>query len=230
MHALLLGLALAAPPSADFRDLFNGKDLDGWVVEGTDKDKAGKPVWSVKDGLIRCKGTGFGFLRYDRREFSDFSLRVEYRFEGKTPDNPKAKAGNSGLGIRTMPFDPKKATQTRPSFYSYEIQLLDDAGKPANSHGTGSLYRYKSPTANPVKPAPEWNVIEVTCVGSKYRISMNDQPILEADQNELPDLPEKEKPKGVAAPKDKPLKGYVSLQNHGGTIEFRKVAVRDLAK
>ncbi len=61
--------------------LFNGRDLSGWVVEGTTENKKSgetKPVWSVADGLLHCEGSGFGFLRYDR-ELCDFTLHVEYR-------------------------------------------------------------------------------------------------------------------------------------------------------
>ena len=230
---LLAGL-FSSPLAADdakgeFRDLFNGKDLNGWVVEGTEKDKAGNPVWSVKDGHILCQGTGGGFLRFDPKEFGDFTVRVEYRFAAPDRTVAKPKVGNSGIGIRTAKYDPKKATHTRPSYYSYEVQLLDDAGKEPNTHSTGSLYRYKAPTTNPVKAAPEWNTIEIACVGPKIRISINGTQVLDADQTEIPDL-EKGKPKDVAAPKDKPLKGYVSLQNHGSTIEFRKVQIKELGK
>src|SRR6516165_5042820 len=92
--ALLLTLAEAAA-AEDFRDLFDGKSLDGWVVEGPAKDQAGRMMWSVEDGRIVCLGEGFGFLRYDRREFSDFTLRVEYRFDPAAAGRP---ASNSGLG------------------------------------------------------------------------------------------------------------------------------------
>lgn len=41
---------------------FNGKDLSGWAAEGDAKVKsgpdAGKAVWSVKNGMIRCEGLG----------------------------------------------------------------------------------------------------------------------------------------------------------------------------
>lgn len=219
----------AEPSAASFRDLFDGKSLDGWVVEGVEKDKAGVPVWSVKDGHIACQGSGGGFLRFDGQEFADFTLRVEYRFAEPDKTVAKPKVGNSGIGIRTRKYDPMKAASTRPSFYSFEVQLMDDAGKTPDVHSTASLYRYKAASANPVKPAPEWNTIEITCKGPKYYISVNGQQVLEADQTELADL-EKGKPKDVAAPKDKPLKGYVSLQNHGSKIEFRKVQVKELAK
>ena len=182
--ALLLPLA-SATLADDFRDLFDGKSLDGWVVEGPGADQAGRPMWSVEDGRIVCLGKGFGFLRYDRREFGDFTLRVEYRFAPPPAGRPP---GNSGLGIRTGRFDPKRSRETRPSYAAFEVQLLDDAGSPPSAHGTGSLYRYRGPTANPARPAPEWNTIEVTCVGPRITVRLNGRTILEADQSELPDV------------------------------------------
>src|SRR5262245_34838226 len=145
-------LALTAP-AGEVRELFNGKDLTGWVVEGVKEYKDGdqvKPVWQVRDGLLHCDGKGFGFLRYAEREFADFKLRLEYRTAPKC---------NSGVGIRTVPFDPKRNLATRPSLASYEIQITDDAGKPPTKHSSGSLYRYVAPKSNPFKPAGEWNTL-----------------------------------------------------------------------
>ena len=190
------------------------------MVEGPAKDKTGQMMWSVSDGRIACLGEGFGFLRYDRSEFSDFTLRVEYRFIPTPGGKPQA---NSGLGIRTGRFDPARSRETRPSYAAFEVQLLDDAGSPPSAHGTGSLYRYKSPTANPARPAPEWNTIEVACAGPRITVRLNGQTILEADQSELADV--KTKPAAAPAPKDKPRKGYVALQSHSGRVEFRKVQV-----
>jgi hypothetical protein len=206
----VVALPLLAAHADDFRSLFNGKDLDGWVAEGTIEYKDGdqtKPIWSVKDGMIVCAGKGGGFLRYDRQEFSDFVLHLEYRMAPKC---------NSGIGVRTMVFDPKKSTATRPSFYSYEIQLLDDADKPPTKHSTGSLYRYVAPKANSAKPAPEWNSIDVECIGPRIKITLNGQEILDVDQTTIEEI------------KNKPLKGYVCVQNHGGVIEFRNLKIREL--
>jgi hypothetical protein len=218
--ALLLTMS-SASWAGELRDLFDGKSLDGWVVEGPAKDKTGRIMWSVADGRIACLGDGFGFLRYDREEFDDFTLRVDYRFLPAPGGKPQA---NSGLGIRTGRFDPKRSRETRPSYASFEVQLLDDAGSSPSAHGTGSLYRYKSPTTNPARPGPEWNTIEVTCAGPHITIRLNGQITLEADQSELADV--KSKPATVAAPKDKPRKGYVALQSHSGRVEFRKVQIR----
>jgi hypothetical protein len=201
-------VALAADPAPV--ELFNGKDLSGWVAEGVveykDADGQPRPVWSVRDGLLCCDGKGFGFLRYDRRQFADFVFHVEFRM---------APRCNSGIGIRTGVFDPKKSRATRPSFAAYEIQLSDDAGKPPSKHSTGSLYRYVAPRVNPIRPAGEWNALDIECVGPRIRIAMNGQELTDVDQT------------AVAEIKAKPLKGYVCLQNHGGTIAFRNLRIEE---
>lgn len=166
--------------------------------------------------MIRCDGSGFGFLRYTPREFADFVWDLEYRFDKPAPA-PKPKIGNSGVGIRTGVFDPKKSWETRPSVASYEIQLLDDAGMAPSDHGSASLYRFVAPRANKVKPSPEWNRLTITCKGPVIRVAINDEVVLEKDQSTDPKL------------KDKPLKGYLCLQNHNSGITFRNLRVKDLA-
>jgi hypothetical protein len=227
---LVCAAGLAPAQSPEFHDLFNGKDMDGWVVEGAKKNKEGNAVWSVKDGLLTCDtGRGaYGFLRWEKQEYADFILRVEYRM---TPPSKDIGRGNSGLGIRTPPYDPAKSSQTRPSYAAYEVQLLDDAGKPPDKHSSGSLYRYVAPSMNPVKAGPEWNTIEVECVGPQIRVTINGQKVVDVDQTKVADLTRAEdptKPADAPAPKDKPLKGYVSLQSHTGKVEFRKVQIAEL--
>lgn len=214
--ALLLPLLTADPPA---RDLFNGKDLDGWVVEGSREFKDGgkpAPVWVVKDGMISCMvaDRSFGFLRFKEREFADFHLSLEYRFT--PPTTAKGKRGNSGIGVRTVAFDPKKSRDTRPSFASYEIQLQDDADKKADKHTTGSLYRYVAPKEQAAKAAPEWNAIEVRCVGPRIEITLNGKKIIDVDQTTVEPI------------KDKRLKGYLCLQNHGTRVDFRNIKLREI--
>src|SRR5438128_4814794 len=91
----ILASAVAAPAD-EFRDLFDGKTLDGWVIDGPKDGKDGKPIWALRDGMIVASGKAFGFLRYDRQTFGDFALRVEYRF---APAATARDRGNSGLGI-----------------------------------------------------------------------------------------------------------------------------------
>lgn len=224
---MLLFLCLLLPPPAEgeWQDLFNGKDLTGWVREARDR-KDGIPKWTVTPaGELKSEAglDGFGFLRYDQAQFGDFVLRLEYRFE---PEAIGVFKGNSGVGIRTGKFDPSQSSATRPSFSAFEVQLLDDAGKPASKHSTASLYRYAGPVKNTSKPAPEWNKLEVRCVGPKIRIHLNDEEVLDADQTKLADLASK--PKSAPAPKDKPTRGFISLQSHTGTVLFRKIQIQKL--
>ncbi len=190
--------------------LFDGKSLSGWKAEGAstyEKDGEKLPVWAVSDGTILCTGKGFGFLRYADREFSDFTYHVEFKMAPKC---------NSGLGVRTTVFDPSRSRATRPSIYSYEIQLIDDAGKAPDVHSTGSLYRYVAPSENAIKPAGEWNEIEIRCVGNMIQVVLNGKKIIDVDQSK------------IEAIKKKPTRGYVCLQNHGGTIAFRNLWVKEV--
>src|SRR5262249_869335 len=157
----------------------NSKDLTGWVVEGVAEYKDGdqvKPVWQVRDGLLHCDGKGFGFLRYAEREFADFRLHLEFRMAPKC---------NSGIGIRTVPSAPKKTPATRPSYASYEIQLIDDAGKPPTKPSSGSLYRYVAPKSNPFKPAGQWNALVIECIGPHIRLTANGEEIINVDQTTI---------------------------------------------
>ena len=44
-----------------FRDLFNGRDLTGWIPpDGSEK------TWSVREGILVCSGRPNGVMRTDR--------------------------------------------------------------------------------------------------------------------------------------------------------------------
>lgn len=199
--------ATAADPAA-FRELFNGRDFDGWVMEGPPEGLThpdGRPVWSVKDGEIVCQGKRWSFLRYDRETFADFTLELEFLM---------APGCNSGVGLRTGPIDLADPQNTRPSCFSYEIQLLDDAGKPPTEHSSGSLYRYVAPAENAIRPAGEWNSLVITCLGPRIRVVLNGRTIQDFDQTSL------------AETRNKPLTGNICLQNHGHLIRFRNLRIR----
>ena len=200
-------------------ELFNGKDLSGWVIEGpTEFDNKGNkgPIWVADNGMITCRVNNrksYGFLRYDKKQFADFVFSLEYRLSEK--EMPKQSPCNSGIGIRTGVYDPKKS-DSPPSRAGYEIQLLDDAMKNPDKHSTGSLYRYIAPSVKAVKPAPEWNKIEIECKGPRIIVTLNGEKIIDVDQTTVEEI------------KNKPLKGYVCVQNHGGKVDFRNLRVKEL--
>ena len=64
-------------------DLFNGKDLTGWVDVNTSPE-----TWYVKDGMLICKGKPIGVMRSER-QYENFLLHVEWRH--------MEPGGNSGI-------------------------------------------------------------------------------------------------------------------------------------
>lgn len=174
--------------------------LEPWVVDARPGELENhRKKWTIGHGVLHNSGGGYGFLRYDKR-LSDFEFKGEYRLPGR---------GNSGIGIRSVPYTGGR--QTRPSFAAYELQLVDDYGQPPTRHSTMSLYRYVAPRANPSKPAGEWNSFHVICRGPKIIVHLNGEEILNIDQREHEEI------------EDKPLSGYLMLQNHGSEVDFRNL-------
>ena len=67
-----LAAARAAEPPR-FEELFNGKDLSGWVNVNTAPD-----TWSVRDGVLLCTGRPIGVMRTEK-QYENFILHVEWR-------------------------------------------------------------------------------------------------------------------------------------------------------
>lgn len=70
---LLVAASLRAEDAPVFRDLFNGKDLSGWVDVNTSPE-----TWSVKDGFLVCQGSPIGVMRSEK-QFENFILHIEWR-------------------------------------------------------------------------------------------------------------------------------------------------------
>ena len=59
--SVLLASSLRAEGIPQFKDLFNGKDLTGWVDVNTSKD-----TWYVRDGMLICTGKPIGVMRTEK--------------------------------------------------------------------------------------------------------------------------------------------------------------------
>src|SRR5947209_15703630 len=103
---ILLFFAMAVLGQEGFRDLFNGKDLSGWVNVNTEKS-----TWSVKDGMIICTGHPIGVMRTDR-EYENFILHVEWMH--------MEAGGNSGVFVWS---DAKPQESRLPA--GVEVQMLE---------------------------------------------------------------------------------------------------------
>jgi hypothetical protein len=175
--------------------------LRDWVVErklsGTHIQPLG--VWTVsEDHVLHCDGRGFGFLRYDRI-LGDFVYACEYRL---------VPGANSGIGIRGVPYESK--VSTRPSHAGCELQIFDELSV-TGVQGNMSLYNHLAPTSNPSKPGGEWNQVAIACRGPRLRVWLNGVLVQDVDQRDH------------ASIRDKPLSGYLQLQNHHSVVAFRNL-------
>ena len=124
--------------------LFNGKDLKGWMpkIAGSEQGVNFKDTFRVQDGLLTVaydkyeKFNGeFGHLFY-KDPFSNYRLRVEYRFIGEqTPGGPGWAFRNSGIMIHCQP--PATMTKDQSFPVCLEVQLL--GGNGTDERSTGNL-------------------------------------------------------------------------------------------
>jgi hypothetical protein len=201
---------LFAPADDGFVRLFPGDSLQGWIEEQHSFFKREHPnqrTWSAKDGVVGCNGAlgNCGFLRY-QKPLGDFVLRLEYCVP---------KGCNSGVGIRARVPYTTLSPNTLPSSVGFEVQILDDAGKPAAIGSSGAFYSVLAPRVNAARPAGEWNQLEIDCRGPRIHVTLNGQRVQDVDQTKIPNI------------EPRPLSGYLSLQNHGGSVRFRNVRLKE---
>jgi hypothetical protein len=211
---LLLGVALLASPSfsAEWKQLFNGKNLDGW-------QHVGPGGMTVEEGLIQTHG-GMGLLYWNGNKLGDCVVRVVYKMRDKND--------NSGVYIR-IPIAPLEADM--PVNYGYEVQIDNDpeAVNEDEYHVTGTLYSLTKPKARPGKPGPEWNTMEITLDGPRTQVSVNGVEVTDYTEGE-PVPPKKfsfEPERGI-----RPNYGYIGLQNHSDKdiVFFKEVAIKALRR
>lgn len=205
---------LAILPEPKFRDLFNGKDLTGWVNVNTDKD-----TWTVRDGMIVCTGLPIGVMRTDR-QYENFILEIEWRH--------MESGGNSGVFLWS---DAKPEGNRLPR--GMEVQMLEldwvrqhrrkDGTYPPVAYVQGELFGAGGMTAvaaNPrgrrsksvehrCKGVGEWNKYTVVAVDGTVKLSINGKFV-----NSIRNASEK--------------KGYICLESEGKEIHMRNIRIMEL--
>lgn len=201
VFVLVVSVQAEPPKNKDgFQTLFNGKNLEGWMTKGN---------WMAKkDGVLAIiprKGEK-GWQRYDaylwsKKKYTDFILDLEFKYN---------KGGNSGVFIRVK--DVKNPVDT-----GIEVQILDSYGKKGKliHHDNGGVIRTVGPSKNMSKPAGEWNRMIVTCKKSNLQVDLNGEEIVNIDLSNTP-------------VKDRPLSGFIGLQDHGIPLWFRNIKIKPL--
>jgi hypothetical protein len=204
MRILLAALLLAgACPAAEWKQLFNGKDLAGW-------EHVGPGSFTVEDGLLKPQG-GMGLLWYTPKKFGNTTIRVVFKTLGERD--------NSGVYIR-FPEQPKDPWYAIHNGYEVQIDSGDD-----DWHCTGAIYSLSKVARRNQKPKGEWNTLEITLKGQKETVvKLNGEQI--NDYVEGAPVPARTKYyEPVRGPRSE--YGYIGLQNHDANtnLRFKEVSV-----
>ncbi|MCM0060237.1 MAG: DUF1080 domain-containing protein [Algoriphagus sp.] len=127
--------------------LFNGKDLTGWTVYGTEK-------WYVANGLLVSESgpdKGYGYLG-TTAEYGDFEVELEFKQEAN---------GNSGVFIRST------VDGTKVSGWQVEVAPPgNDTGGIYESYGRGWLIK-PDPEKDKALKFGEWNKMKIVVQGDR---------------------------------------------------------------
>ena len=189
-----------------FVPLFDGKTLDGWIGDY-------KGV-KAKDGMIVIEQGCRGAMLTEKK-YGDFVLRFDFRLH---------PGSNNGLIIRS----PKDKT---PPNDGMELQIIDNsAEKYANLKEYqyhGSLYYVAPAKRGFQKKVGEWNSQEVSCIGSKLKVTLNGTVILDVDMNDFD-------PNNTIAHHPVPAlrypEGHIGFLSHNDPIEVRNVRIKEVKK
>lgn len=198
-------------PPSDAVVLFDGKDFSAWQHED-----GSAPKWQLEDGAMTVvKKTGAIF---SKKEFGSIQLHIEFRTPAEVKDKSQGR-GNSGIFLQNR----------------YELQVLDSYENRTYSNGQcGSIYKQYIPLVNACKKPGEWQVYDVIytapcfkadgrlCAPAKMTVLQNG--VLIQNNVEI---------KGNTVYRGLPFyekhgKASIQLQDHGNSVSYRNIWIREL--
>ena len=209
--------APAAEVSADvpqWVDLFNGRDLSGWVDVNTSPD-----TWKAEDGLLVCSGKPIGVMRSEK-QYENFILHIEWRHmkpggnsgvfvwsEGVIPEGRRLPKGME-VQMLELEWINLHKKNGKPNHVGYISGELFGAGgleaTPDNPRGSRSMSRELR-----CKGAGEWNVYDVVCVDGTVKLAINGKFVNSIRSSSV-------------------RKGYLCLESEGAEIHFRNIRILEL--
>jgi hypothetical protein len=149
---IILSILLVSCTSAQ-KSLFNGENLDGWTIYGTEK-------WYVEEGLLICESgpdKGYGYLGTNEN-YKDFELTLEFKQEAN---------GNSGVFIRST------VEGTKVSGWQVEVAPPgSNTGGVYESYGRGWLIK-PEPEKDKALKMGEWNTMKIVVNGDTITSWLN---------------------------------------------------------
>lgn len=145
-------------PKAEYKSLFNGENLDGWINHGTEK-------WYVENGELICESgpdEEYGYLS-TADNYDNFELSVDFKQEAN---------GNSGIFFRST-FE-----GTKVSGWQVEVAPPEhDSGGIYESYGRGWLIK-PDPEKDKALKMGEWNTMKIIANGPKITTWLNGEEMV----------------------------------------------------
>ncbi len=200
---------LNAPPEG-YTLLFHGKDLTGWkglVGNPKTRAKTSKEQLAAEQEKADQRAAQHwtvkdGVLVFDGKGKSLCTTKDYADFEFLVDWKIKPK-GDSGIYLRGSP----------------QVQIWDPA---LRNIGSGGLYNNKKNPSKPLKmsdnPVGQWNSFRIRMVGQRVSIWLNGELVV--DDTVLENYWERDKPIYPT--------GQIELQNHGNTLYFRNIFIKEL--
>ncbi len=233
--AFLFSSIANQPADGQWVELFNGKDLQGWIVPEGDGGH-----WRVVDGVIDydalSKAPGEKDL-WTENEYGDFVLKLDWRIKDTPFINHRVPIIRPD-GTHQRNAQGQEITISVPDADS-GIYLRGTSKAQVNIWtwpiGSGEVYGYRMDRSMPaevragVTPSMmadnhvgEWNTFEITMKGDRLNVVLNGHTVIENAQ--LPGVPER---------------GPIALQHHGhkvdgewasspSLVQFRNISIREL--
>ena len=203
--------------------LFDGTTKNGWHVYNNKTDGA---AWKVVDGTLHLdprekkdwQTVGGGDIVTDN-EFDNYHLKLDWKLD---------TAGNSGV-IFYVKEDAKyeHTWHTGPEMQVLDNQRHGDAK--INKHRAADLYDLISSSPETVKPAGEWNTVDIISKDGNLEFRLNGTKVLNTT------LWDENWKKMVAASKFNKQPdfgtyklGRIALQDHGDPVWYRNIKIRKL--
>jgi hypothetical protein len=200
---------LASPPS-DAVILLDGTNLNEW-----ESKKEGKAKWKLEDdGMSVVPGTG---SIKTVKSFGDCQLHIEWRSPAVVKGDSQDR-GNSGVFFQGR----------------YEVQVLDSYNSKTYVNGqAGSIYKQYIPLVNACRPPGEWQSYDIIFKAPEFKengdlmspayITVIQNGVLIQNHVEL-----KGNTSGGNPAYEKHGKSPISLQDHGSTVTYRNIWIREL--
>lgn len=208
--------------------LFDGKTSEGW--RGAKLKDFPKGGWTIEEGILTIHESGGGESDQagdivTKKKYKDFMLRVDFKI---------TEGANSGIKY----YVDTELNKGKGSSIGLEYQILDDKRHPdaklGNHEGSrtlGSLYDLIKARNKYPKPIGEWNNALIISKGNHVEHWLNGRKLLEYERKSP------EYKKLVAESKYKKWagfgeleEGHILLQDHGNTVSYRNVKIRELNK